>query len=253
MLVVSSNFIEIFNPKGAAKGTALADYCKGRGCCQDIRQNSKRGWLTYVPTRWLEMVETSQEDMVLYVDFVNTYIAKFGCKITYLGIEPCKIQPYISGSNVNLEPDCHVFFLESDASSSEYSWKIYVSFILLRNLYISYGWPYSKAIISILKTKSPSLVNPEHIIGLGYVLGHRSTEYAKLKTHVYYSTNLSNQILGPTCHLKVNWDTKWNNTAQSGITQSTTWSEEYNATKMMTMLQDHASHDELIKYIFKLK
>ena len=250
MLRLASNFIEEFD----SEHPTVELVCAGCDCCQKIRKYKDRGWFVYVPTKWLELIETSQDDMILYINFINSYISKIGCNINYLGKELCSIVPCAncSGTSGTLTSECHVFYLTSDAPRDQYSWKIYMSFILLRDLYIYYGWPYSKAIIHLLKTKYEG--SEEKIIGLGYILGHFDPKYKLLKQKALYTTNLGNQLFTPTVYLKKDWikrlSTSESDTKNGLYRLISDYGNDLNVNKVSEMI-DTKNYNKLVKYIFK--
>lgn len=188
MLTTKSNYIERYDDSSRK----LSNSIKGIDCCQVVRLTNARGWYIYIPEQWLKVLNISDDDMLLYLSFLNDrYISNIECKVTYLGVEKMSLNPYVN-SSLTIESKCHILYLSCTAPSNQYSWKMYIAFVLIRNLYIYYGWPYAKTIINLLKENTD--LSAEEIIGIGYMVGSLSESYSLEKSEIYFSRNLGNQI-----------------------------------------------------------
>ena len=204
MLKIVSNYIERYDDKSKK----LSDTIKGIDCCQCVRLSDARGWYIYIPVQWLNILKISEDDMLLYLSFLNNnYISNMDCKVEYLGTETMSLNPYTNSSLI-LESKCHILYLSCTAPTSEYSWKMYVSFVLIRNLYVYYGWPYAKATIDILKEKTD--LSAEEIIGIGYTIGDLQEAYDAEKKEIGFYKNYGNQIFNSLeSKFKKDWIKEW--------------------------------------------
>jgi len=217
MIITQSNFIEPFVPGHSSPLTK--SYINGIGCCQSVRLENIRGWYIYVPVKWLELLNITEEDFNLYTTFIKEYMREYNSTYTYLGKEQMNLAPY-NRTDMKLNTNCHIFHIANSDPSSTYSWRIYISFMMLRNMYIYYGWPSAKVIIDLLKRECKLI--PEQFLGIGINVGHtvlaykndpilkKSTdpiilELIKLGENIQYSEVYSNQIIRAGETLKSNW------------------------------------------------
>jgi len=215
-----------------------------RACCQDVRLTSAREWYLYIPVAWIKARDISIDQFNLYIGYIID-VAKihFNTTVTYLGIEKQSIGMYNSSSHRTVS-NCHIIAIQNHDYMDYYSYKQYIVFVLLRNLFISFGWINAKNLIQALELHLDETFSFEELLFLSY-------NCPNVKEQDGYYFNSDNFIIQPGSKIHKQFIKRLNNVEMNkNISLSSISSIESCITKIYSMktYEDYFDIDKLKEF-----